>query len=130
MSLQPQTATFTPDNLFAGYIQPVVTGEETIAEGAGVLPRGAVLGKVTATKKCVIVDSAFDEVTDPIDGSETVYAILAEAVDATDGDVKAPVYYTGEFNESELTFGGDDDADTHRTDARNIGIFFKTAVKA
>lgn len=127
MALVEKNESFNYDNLFAGtQVQPVVAGEGVIASGQGVLTRGTVLGQLTANDKCVIVDSA----ADPADGSETIYAILAETVDATSADAKAPLYFTGEYNEAALTFGGDDDADAHRKAARNIGIFFKTNISA
>lgn len=121
MSLQ-NTHTFEADNLFAGSVQPVVAGSETLLAGQGVILRGTVLGSVTASSKLKIVDSASS------DDSQAVYAILAADTDTTDGDVDAPVYYTGEYNKNELVFGGSDTADTHKTQARNIGIFFKDVI--
>lgn len=67
-----------------------------------------------------LVDSA------SVDGSANPVAILADDVDATEEDKPAPVYLTGEFNEDALTFGGSDDADTHRDALRALGIFLKT----
>ncbi len=122
MSLEKVTESCEYDNLFAGWVQPVNSDSMVIASGQGVLVRGTVLGKLTASGNGAIVDSSLT------DGSETVYAVLAEDVDATSEDVEAPVYLTGEFNENELVFGGSDDADTHRTQSRNIGIFFKDVV--
>lgn len=122
MSLVKITESFEPDNLFSGWVQPVNSGSETIASGQGVLVRGTVLGKITASSKCSIVDSA------QTNGSQTIYAVLAEGVDATSADVVAPVYYTGEYNKNELVFGGTDTADNHATKAREIGIFFKDVV--
>lgn len=113
---------FTPDNLFAGKVQPVVSGAATIT-GAS-LTRGTVLGRITSGGSMKAVDSA------QTDGSEEPYAVLAEDVDASGEDKEAVVYYTGEFNENALTFGGTDTADTHRAAARKIGIFFKDAVSA
>ncbi|MBE0470505.1 MAG: head decoration protein [Methyloprofundus sp.] len=124
MSLVKEETSFTPDDLFAGHVQPVVADSEIVVSGAGVLARGTVLGKITTGGKLKTVDSA------AVDGSQGIYAVLAESVDATSADVTAPVYYTGEFNEAKLVFGGTDTADTHRTAARNIGIFFKSAVTA
>lgn len=116
------TETFTHDNLFAGHVQPVVAGAETIT--AGSYTRGTVLGRISASDKCQICDSA------AVDGSGDIYAILAEDTDASSGDVVAPVWYTGEFNKSALTFGGTDTAATRKQDARNVGIFFKDTVPA
>lgn len=61
-----------------------------------------------------------------VDGSAAPRAILAADVDASEEDKTAPVYFTGEFNEDALTFGGSDDADTHREALRELGIFLKT----
>lgn len=118
------TETFNYQNGFAGHTMPVVGGSETIASGAGVLTAFTCLGKITASEKMVIVDSTND------DGSEDIYCILAEDVDATSADVVAAVWYTGEFNENKLVFGGTDDADDHRVAARKLSIFFKSAVSA
>lgn len=111
---------FTPDNLFAGNVMPVVTDKGTIT--AGTYTRGTALGRITATGKLTKVNSA------SVDGSQTIYGILAEDTDASVTDKVAPVYLTGEFNEGQLVFGGTDTADTHRVEARKLGIFFKIAV--
>lgn len=118
----PDLGEFKYDNLFAGHVAPVVVGAETITGGAFV--RGTVLGLVTASGKLKAVDNA------QTDGSEEVYAILARDTDASEGDVEAPVYYTGEFNERSLVFGGDDTAADHKVGARKLGLFFKNTVAA
>jgi len=111
--------TFTPDNLFAGNVFPVVMDKGTIT-GAS-LTRGTVLGQVTTGGKLVAVDSTKS------DGSQTVYAILAEDADASEADKVVPICLTGEFNEARLIFGGTDTAATHKSNARKVGIFFKLA---
>lgn len=58
----------------------------TIANGAGKLAAGAVLGKVTATGEYV---PAPDVETVGVEGAETAVAILAYGVDATDQAVEA-----------------------------------------
>ena len=117
--------TFTPDNLVAGDY-PIVTDTVTIAEGQN-LKRGAVLGRITVGGKCVAVGSYVGEGTD---GSENPVCILAQDCDATDADVEnVPVYLSGEFAESSLSFGGTDDADDHREALRDLNIYIKkTAV--
>lgn len=87
--------TFTPDNLIAGDF-PIVTKTVTIAQAAGALARGSILGKLTSGGKCILQN------TSASDGSQTDYAVLAEAVDATAGDVEAVAYLTGEFNVAAL----------------------------
>lgn len=119
----PTLDTFERDNLFAGGVQPVVTDGITIKLGEN-LTRGTVLGVVTASGEAVAVDSA------ATDGSEVPYAILQEDVDASSAAAPGSIYLTGEFNESALTFGGTDTADTHRKKLREIGIFLKTNQEA
>lgn len=115
------TETFSYNNLFAGNVMPVVTDKATIT--GGTYTAGTVLGRITASGKLKKVDST------AIDGSQTIYAILADDVDASLADAPGAIYLTGEFNESKLIFGGTDTADTHRFEARKIGIFFKTAIQ-
>jgi hypothetical protein len=60
------------------------------------------------------------------DGSAEPLAVLAWPVDATDGDVTGVAYFTGEFNEGVLAFGGvADTADTFREAARARGLIFR-----
>jgi len=110
--------TFTPDKLIAGEY-PIVTDIVTI--DTGVLTRGTCLGKITATGKYVICDSAGTD-----DGRRTPVAILAEDVDATSADVQAVVYLSGSFNAAAVTFGGTDTAATHRAALRDLNIYLKT----
>lgn len=53
-----------------------------VVAGSGQLPTGTVLGKITASGKYGVYDTAGSG------GIETAAAILAEPVDATSGDVK------------------------------------------
>lgn len=92
--------THTEDNLFAGDF-PVATDEVIIKSGQGVLPRGTVLGELTADGKEVILDPAAST------GAEKPYAVLAETVDATSADKSAPAYLTGQFNLGALGISGD-----------------------
>jgi hypothetical protein len=107
--------TFTPDNLIAGDF-PIVT--ESVTVDTGVLARGTVLGKITATGKCVIVDS---DGTD--DGRRTAYAVLLDDVDASSADVVAAAALSGKFNEDALIFSTGDTIDTYRAGLRDIGIY-------
>lgn len=65
-----------------------------------------------------------------VDGSNTPYGILCDAVDATSADKAATIYMTGEFNSAALTFGGTDTAATHKAALRELGIFLKTNISA
>lgn len=109
--------TFTPDNLLAGDF-PIVTGTVTIASGQ-VLPRGAVLGTVTATGKHLLCDTA------AVDGSQDPTHILAEDVDASLADVEGISYLTGEFNEEQISLGGATVAADVRSALRALAIFLQ-----
>ena len=116
--LMSTTGSFVPDGLIAGDFDMVPEGI-IIASGAGVLPRGSVLGMVTASKKHILSASA------AVDGSQTVRCILAEAVDATAADVATVAYLTGEFTESALTLGAGHTLDSIRETLRGNSIFLK-----
>jgi hypothetical protein len=111
--------TYTPQNLIAGDY-PLVT--DIVIVDAGNLAVGSVLGKITATGKYILCDSG------AADGSEVAQCILAEAADATGGDVNAVIYLSGAFDENQLVFGGADTADTHRVALRGKNIYLKKAV--
>jgi hypothetical protein len=89
---------FTPDTLLGGDF-PRQTATVTLAAGAS-LPRGAVLGRITASGKYKLCDKAAD------DGSQSPRALLAEAVAATSADASVSVYLTGAFTAAALTLGG------------------------
>ena len=91
-----------PDNLVAGAF-PAVQRIETITGGAA-YPRGAVLGRITASGLYTLSVAAAK------DGSQKPAAILAEPVDTTSGNAKAVVYHSGEFNGDALTYGAGHDA--------------------
>ena len=108
------TETFSPDNLIAGPADLIVSRKVTI--DAGVLARGAVLGKITAGGKYILSASA------AVDGSQVPDAILAHAVDATAADQEAMVYMRGDFAEGALVLGAGHTADSIREGLRDKGI--------
>lgn len=86
----------TQVQLFAGDF-PRVRKAITIVSGAGVLLKGTVLGRVTASGN-------YDAYADAgAGGLDTARAILAEDVDATSADVNCVAYFAGDFNEAALT---------------------------
>lgn len=89
--------TFTQDNLFAGETPVPVTQVETLLSGQSVV-RGALLGKDGDGKFLLSLAAA-------VDGSEVPIAVALETVDATAGDTKIAVAYTGVFNIAALTIG-------------------------
>ncbi|OCP07978.1 MULTISPECIES: head decoration protein [unclassified Ensifer] len=92
----------------------------TIAAGQN-LPRGAVLGRVTATKEYVLSLAA------STDGSETPSAILEEAVDASVGADKGPAHLSGHFVARNLTFGTGHTAASTKDGLRAFGIYLDLA---
>lgn len=125
MAMQ-ETYTVGADNLFAGtQVQPVVADEVILDKSIDdVVLRGTALGQITATGTFVPVDSS------KTDGSEKVVCILAETVTvASTADKATAAYFTGEFNQNALIFGGSDTFADHKADARARGIFFKDTVK-
>lgn len=114
--------TFVPDNLFAGDF-PAATDTVTIAAGQK-LVRGAVLGAITANSKHVLSLAAAE------DGSEEPVAILAEDIDATGADAKAPVYLTGQVNSRALTLGTGHTVASVKKALRPLSIFVKETVGA
>lgn len=113
----------TFDNLISGCVE--VTDPATLVSGAGNLKRGSVLGKITASGKLTLVNSAGTD-----DGRRTPYAVLLEDTDATSADKAAPVALAGVFNGAALIFGGSDTLATHRAALRDVGIFTQAHVAA
>ncbi len=110
---------FVPDQLIAG-VFPLVTEPITIASGAGILPRGTVLGKITASGKYIKSASAAS------DGSQVPSAVLVDGVDATSADVLSGAYFSGEFNSNALTLGAGWTVATVGAALRSLSIFVKT----
>lgn len=114
--------TFEYENLIAGSQQPLVNMPVTIGAGCDI-SRGQLLGKVTATGKCEPVDGTAN------DGRENPYAVAAEDVDATDGDVESTAYVKGEFNENAVLYSYGDDADDWRDACEAVDIFLRPCVR-
>lgn len=83
-------------------------------------PMGSVLAFDPAEGLFELVDSASETAA-----LKVPFAVLAEDVDATDGNKPSIGYVTGEFNQDVLTFGGTDTHSTHLVAARDRGLFFK-----
>ncbi|MCM3141310.1 head decoration protein [Brevibacillus sp. MER 51] len=121
------------DDLFAGGVKPPTAIAVVVKAGSGVVTRGMVLGKLSQLAESDLY--AGTPVMAPVnstktDGSETPYAVLADAeIDATSKDVRAVAYTDGEFNRAALKFGGTDTIATHETSLRKIGIITKRVVK-
>ncbi len=108
---------YTPDKLFDRNTR---TRKGTIDTGN--LPRGALLGKITATGKYVLSTSA------AVDGSEVPDVILLEPVDATAADVEAAIAISGDFGIQGVTFGAGHTAASVEGVLRDKGIYLENIV--
>ena len=112
--------TFTPDGIFAGEDDPQ-TRQIVLITGQN-LPRGAVLGKITASSKHTLSLSASS------DGSQVPVCILAEATDATAADKTTIAYHGGVFDENALTYGTGHTRLTVREQLRDYGIKLQSSI--
>lgn len=109
------------DALLAGSNQLPVTRTVTLITGQN-LPRGAVLGRITASGKYNLSLSAAG------DGSQTPVAILVEDTDATAVDKLCGIYEAGEFNGAALTLGTAHTLASIQAGLRDLNIHIKTIV--
>lgn len=86
---------FDPSSLFAG-ASDAIARTVTFKSGHGVLARGTVVGRITASDKYVPCVATAD------DGSQVPSAIVAADVDTTSADVAGPGYFHGEFAAEKL----------------------------
>lgn len=111
--------TITQDKLFDRNTR---RRKHTIASGAGVLARGTLLGKVTASGKWVKSLAASN------DGSEEPRGILLHDVDATAADVEAIVARAGDFAIQGITFGAGHTAASVDDKLIDRGIFLENII--
>lgn len=111
-----ETLPLTPDTLYAGEAYRTEM-PCTIANAAGALTRGQVLGRISATGLYTAYSNGAG------DGSETAVGILGVDVPAPTGagDTPAFMYVTGEFNQA-LLIGLDTAA---RADLAALNIYAK-----
>lgn len=93
----PERKSYLPSQLSAGDF-PIAMDTGVIAAGQE-LPRGAVLGQVTASKEYLLCKAAAE------DGSQVPLAILDQDVDTSGGAKNAPIRLTGQVLGSQLTLG-------------------------
>jgi len=86
----------TPDEIMysmEGYTQKGAT----FLAGAGVLPGGTVVGRITASKKWTVYDNGAG------DGTEVARGILRHTIDTTAGDVQANMVVAGLVKNSKVS---------------------------
>lgn len=118
MNLFEKESEYTPDNLIAGNEVPLLVENITIEKGQK-LKRGTVLGVVKETELGKQVNSSAS------DGSEVVYAVLADDTDATEENKNASVYICGYFNSSALLVPSGEEIKTYKNELRKLGIYVK-----
>lgn len=85
------------------------------------LEKGTILGVITVTKKCKMVDK------DSTDGSEVAKYILSTDIDATVADIEALVYKRGYFISNNLVIADGDSVEAHEEELNNNSIYTTTA---
>lgn len=105
------TASYAPNDLLVSDV-PVVTRNITLASGQN-QPRGAVLGKITASDKYILSLAA------AADGSEVPALVLAHDCNASGGDTVCAAYAAAAFDSTKLTFGAGHTAATVERAFRN-----------
>lgn len=107
--------------LIGGTKVPIITSTKELEDGQGVLKRGAILGKVTSSKKFKLVDDGAS------DGSQIANCILVHDVD-TDVDTVATCYISGQFNANYLHIKDDGDVLAHEDELRDVNIYITMEV--
>lgn len=116
------TGSVSYDNLFGGPDVEVLTTGVLLASGQGVIKRGTVIGKITASGKGKKTDKANS------DGSQIAKFVVAQDVDTTSTDAMAVCYKSGLFNRNALIFGGTSTAANHEDELRDVGILLKDEI--
>lgn len=110
---------FTPGGLIAANSDLLYHEQLTLLSGQN-LPRGAVLGKISASSKYILSASA------ATDGSQVPAAILVDDINASAGDAAVLGYTRGDFLASGLTLGAGHTVASVRAMFKDIGIFIST----
>jgi len=118
-----QVDSYKPEFIHQGN-WPVRRGMAVVEKGQ-VLKAGAILGKKTDAKKCVLcaAKTADDKAIE--DGSQKPYAILQVDVDATAKDTIAPIYLAGAFLNLDLTVGNGHTIEAIEDELRMLSTFIE-----
>lgn len=111
---------YNPSNLIAGQF-PLITQTIKVASGQ-VLTRGAVLGQISTSNLFVLSQAAAN------DGSENPSVVLAEDVDASQGDVETICYLSGQFNTKALTLGEGHTPEKFIKQLRLLNIYLSNSI--
>jgi hypothetical protein len=86
---------------------------------------GSILGRKSATGKCVLCSKTADDGTAIADGSEKAAYVLQVDIDATASDVDAQIFRTGAFLGLDLTVGKGHSLESVTEDLAIRGIFIE-----
>lgn len=111
---------FNPSNLVAGDY-PIITQAIKVASGQ-VLAKGAVMGQITTSNLYVLSQAGTK------DGSEKPSVVLAEDIDASQGEVEAVCYLSGQFNTKALTFGAGHTPEKVMNHLRQLNIYLTNTI--
>jgi len=118
-----QQVEFVPDQLIAGNLK-LVTRDVTIGENQ-TLPRGAVVGQVTASGQFIL------SVATATDGSQNPLGIIVDTVTTGASATGAgSIYEMGEFNSNYLTYDPSWNVTSLTNAFRNVSIFIKTSISS
>lgn len=84
-----ETAPVYAKEVLAGYSPPPRIEGVTVVSGAGVVPAGSILGRITASGKYTIFDDT------AVDGSQVPVGVLRAEVDATSADRPGELIVSG-----------------------------------
>jgi len=120
-TISTQFASSDDRTFFGGTEITPLTTSVKLAAGQGVLYKGALLGKVTASEEYKLADGAAN------DGSEVAsYVLATPEVDTSTTDLEAVAYKTGIFNRDALYVAEGDTVDKHAEELRLVNIHYKT----
>lgn len=111
---------YTPSSLFAGEY-PIVTQSIKIAQGQQ-LSKGALLGRIETSNQYVLSNATAK------DGSKLPSVVLAEDVDALQGEINAVCYLSGQFNTNALTFGDGHTPQSVTNHLRQLNIYLTNTI--
>ncbi|MBV4427175.1 hypothetical protein [Clostridium tyrobutyricum] len=110
------TEEFSPENIFAGNVMPVVTEKAVVALNQNV----AKLSIVEKDAQGNIVIPSGEEIN-----PENAYGIASEGVATTDETKNIVIYMTGEFKGTSIIVPEGKTIEDYRVSLRKLGIFIK-----
>lgn len=120
MNISTNFGSVDNQSFFAGTEVVALTTTITLLTGQGILKKGSLLGKVSASGKYKLVDAANS------DGSQVASLVLAEDVDTSSADINAVAYKSGVFRYGALQVAAGDTVDAHKDELRDVNIYYKT----